>query len=115
MKKDRNSFFSEYNMNAYNSVPVQQPVMPMNMLPNQVSSQSSFYSGPAYDASMMQSSMNQSNQNTYTQDIESRLSKIERQINRIDTRLNKLESELNNNYSIQSESDIYKNNNMYMV
>ena len=43
MKKDRNSFFSEYNMSSYN---MQQPMMP-NMYPNQVSSQSSLYTGPA--------------------------------------------------------------------
>ncbi len=109
MKKDRNSFFSEYNMNAYNTMP-NQPMMPMNMVPNQVSSQSSFYSGPAYDTGMMQNP----NQSNYTQDIESRISKIERQINRIETRLNKLESEYNNNTIVQSDTDIYKNN-MYMV
>lgn len=114
MKKDRNSFFSEYNMSSYNNM---QPMMP-NMYPNQVSSQSSFYSGPAInDNNMMQFYPNQNNMNmntnTYTTDIESRISKIERQINRIDTRLNKLENELTTNYNTNTP-DTYSNN-MYMV
>ena len=103
MKKDRNSFFSEYNMSSYN---MQQPMMP-NMYPNQVSSQSSFYSGPAMNYgygmmdqnSMMQPSNNMNN--TYTTDIDSRISK----------------GELANNYNNASK-DIAENvytNNMYMV
>lgn len=117
MKKDRNSFFSEYNMSSYNTMP--QQMMP-NMYPNQVSSQSSFYSGPAMNYGMSdQNNMMQSNNmnNTYTTDIDSRISKIERQINRIETRLNKLESELSTNYN-NSTKDIAENvytNNMYMV
>ena len=113
MKKDRNSFFSEYNMSSYNNMG---PMMP-NMYPNQVSSQSSFYSGPVMDQNMMQQQYlpNQNmNTNTYTSDIESRISKIERQINRIETRLNKLESELNTNFSTNNGDNMY-NNNMYMV
>ena len=119
MKKDRNSFFSEYNMSAYNNI---QPMMP-NMYPNQVASQSSFYSGPAIDYGMMQNTgampnngMTQNNMNNnYTSDIDSRISKIERQINRIETRLNKLESELSSNYSTSKDIDNSYNNNMYMV
>lgn len=115
MKKDRNSFFSEYNMSSYN---MGQPMMP-NMYPNQVSSQSSFYSGPAMNYNMMdQNSMMQNNNmnNTYTTDIDSRISKIERQINRIETRLNKLEGELSTNYNITKDlGDNLYNNNMYMV
>ncbi len=111
MKKDRNSFFSEYNMSAYNSM---QPMMP-NMYPNQVASQSSFYSGPAMVENQNMPLYNNNNMNNnYTSDIESRLSKMERQINRIETRLNKLESELTNNYTNKDLGDTY-NNNMYMV
>ena len=111
MKKDRNSFFSEYNMSSYNNM---NPMMP-NMYPNQVSSQSSFYSGPAIQDNPMQYMSNQNNMNnTYTSDIESRISKIERQINRIETRLNKLENELTTNYSTNTPDSTY-NNNMYMV
>ncbi len=111
MKKDRNSFFSEYNMSAYNNM---QPMMP-NMYPNQVASQSSFYSGPAMVENQNMPLYNNNNMNNnYTSDIESRLSKMERQINRIETRLNKLESELTNNYTNKDLGDTY-NNNMYMV
>ena len=113
MKKDRNSFFSEYNMSSYNNM---QPMMP-NMYPNQVASQSSFYSGPAMDFNMQNQNMLPNNMNNnYTSDIDSRISKIERQINRIETRLNKLESELGTNYTTQKDlgENMY-NNNMYMV
>lgn len=114
MKKDRNSFFSEYNMSAYNNM---QPMMP-NMYPNQVASQSSFYSGPAMDFNMQNQGMmpnNMNMNNNYTSDIESRISKIERQINRLETRLNKLESELTNNYNVAKDLGDNYNNNMYMV
>ena len=111
MKKDRNSFFSEYNMSAYNNM---QPMMP-NMYPNQVASQSSFYSGPAImDQNMGNYNMNNNMNNNYTSDIESRISKIERQINRIEARLNKLEGEIGSNFSNKDLGDTY-NNNMYMV
>ena len=114
MKKDRNSFFSEYNMSSFNNV---QPMMP-NMYPNQVASQSSFYSGPV-DPNMINNqyipNQNNINNNTYTSDIESRISKIERQINRIETRLNKLEGEISTNYNIKDNNDNLYNNNMYMV
>ena len=103
MKKDRNSFFSEYSMNSVNNM---QPMMPY---PNQVASQSSFYSGPAMD---MNYNNIYNNNNNYTSDIESRISKIERQINRIEARLNKLEGETFNNS--KDIGDTY-NTNMYMV
>jgi len=109
MKKDRNSFFSEYNMSSYNNLG---PMMP-NMYPNQVSSQSSFYSGPAIQDNMMLYNNQPMNNNTYTSDIESRISKIERQINRIETRLKNIESELSNNFN--TNNDTGYNNNMYMV
>jgi len=114
MKKDRNSFFSEYNMNAYNT----QPMMPM--YPNQVASQSSFYSGPAYDPNMMNmnnmnANMNSNMNNNYTSDIDSRISKIERQINRLETRLTKLENEISTFHSATDLNDNTYNTNMYMV
>ena len=109
MKKDRNSFFQEYNMSAVNNM---QPMM--GMYPNQVSSQSSFYSGPAMDYGYQNNMMN-NNSNTYTSDIESRISKIERQINRIEARLNKLEGELTSSYSNKDVNDNVYNTNMYMV
>ena len=112
MKKDRNSFFSEYNMSSYNNIP-QQP-MP-NMYPNQISSQSSFYSGPAFDNNIMPGQFIPNQNNNYTSDIESRISKIERQINRIETRLNKLENEISTNYTNKDFGETAYNNNMYMV
>lgn len=111
MKKDRNSFFSEYNMSSINNT---QPMMPM--YPNQVSSQSSFYSGPAMDYYGQNGGMMQNNMmdNTYTSDIDSRISKIERQINRIETRLKNLENEVLNNSNKDMNDNVY-NNNLYMV
>ena len=107
MKKDRNSFFSEYNMSSYNNI--QQPIP--QVYPNQVSSQSSFYSGPIMDPNLM---YNQNNiNNNYTSDLESRLSKIERQINRIESRLNKLENEIP--YNTKDSNDNSYANNLYMV
>lgn len=106
MKKDRNSFFSEYGMNAYNTM---QPMMQnMNMMPQQVQSNSSFYAGP-----MMGNNMGEN----YTNDIDSRISKLERQINRLETRINKLEGEMPTNYSkATTETDYnYSNSSMYMV
>ena len=101
MKKDRNSFFSEYNMNAYNTM---QPMMQQPyMMPNQVSSQSSFYSGPVVDQNMI------ANQNTYTENIDSRISKLERQINRLESRIS------TNSSSFHTETDTVYKNNMYMV
>ena len=106
MKKDRNSFFQEYNMSAINNA---QPMMPM--YPNQVSSQSSFYSGPANYGYQNNNMMD----NTYTSDIDSRISKIERQINRIEARLKNVENELATNYSAKDSNDNVYNNNLYMV
>ena len=119
MKKNRNSFFSEYNMSSINNT---MPMMP-NMYPNQVSSTSSFYSGPVMDynqpnQNMMPNNMNMipNTNNNYTSDIDSRISKIERQINRLETRINKLENELSINYSNAKDlNDNTYNNNMYMV
>lgn len=105
MKKDRNSFFSEYNMSAYNNM----PMMP-NMYPNQVASQSSFYSGPVDPNMYNQNNMN----NNYTNDNESRISKLERQINRLESRISKLEQELTNFHTTDNLDNTYSNN-MYMV
>ena len=108
MKKDRNSFFSEYNMSSINN----QPMMPM--YPNQVASQSSFYSGPMLDYNNQNQMFNNNvMDNTYTSDIESRISKIERQINRLETRVKNLENEIATNNKDLNEN-VY-NNNLYMV
>lgn len=95
MKKDRNAFFSQEaqfsNMNYY----------PNNMMPiNQAQGSSSFYSGPVVP------------QNNFNNELESRLSKIERQIQRLDARITKLE---NMSPSIMQTDDIITNQSMYML
>jgi len=110
MKKDRNSFFQEYGMNAYNTnMPI--PNMGMNQFTGgqQVQSNSSFYAGPA---------MNPTMNDNYTNELESRLSKIERQINRLEARINRLEGDAPINYNNHNNSiddSNYSNSSMYMV
>lgn len=108
MKKDRNSFFQEYGVNAYNTnMPIQG--MGMNQFPvgQQVQSNSSFYSGPV---------MNPNMNDNYTNELESRLSKIERQINRLESRINRLEGEAPTNFNDHNNMDNnYSNSSMYMV
>ena len=86
MKKDRNSFFqsSNFNMSASGNMP-------------------NFFNPMPMYADNMNMGMN-------VNEIEARLSKLERSINRLDARLNKLESNngyINDNYNIDG--------NMYMV
>ena len=92
MKRNRNSFFTESNM--------QSGMMMPNMHAN-----NSFYHeaiGPT----------NPYNYNTQPNELESRLAKIERQINRMDYRISKLENQ--NNIISTDEYDM-NNTNMYMV
>jgi len=102
MKKTRNSFFTEANMNYANfQNPGMMPQAPN--VPYQASTNyNSFYSGPA--GAMNAPMMDQSN-------IENRLAKIERQINRLDHRISKLEN-LNVTYL---DNDIDTSGNMYMI
>lgn len=104
MKKDRNSFFNEasYSYGGYIPNNMMQP----NMMPVQSGQYNqSFYSGPGYVGTSMQNTPN-----TDYSDIESRLSKIERQLNRLDSRITKLET----TSSVTSES-FENTTNMYMV
>lgn len=104
MKKDRNTFFSNYNAQTQSYIPDFQNNMMPQAMPNnqygaygQTSMNSNYYSGPDIAAS---------------NDIENRLSKIERQINRLDNRLSKLENNLT------TKPDVTENNysnNMYML
>lgn len=99
MKKTRNSFFAESNYQSY------KPNMYMNDTmgaPYQASS-NYFYQGPM---------PNNYTNNNITNDIENRLSKIERQLNRMDYRISKLE---NTNNVIKSEDFDTNNNNMYIL
>lgn len=94
MKKTRNSFFAENNFQSYSPN--------MNGMPYQTAS-NYFYQGPL---------PNNYNINNGSNDIESRLSKIERQLNRLDYRLSKLE---NTNNVISSDDFDINNSNMYML
>lgn len=105
MKKNRNTFFSNYNTQTQSYIPdfqngMQPPNMQQAMPPQfapygQTSMNSSYYSGPDIAAN---------------NDIDNRLSKIERQINRLDNRLSKLE-----NNSITEIKENNYSNNMYML
>lgn len=106
MKKNRNTFFSNYNAQTQSYIPdFQTGMMPNNTIQpmpnnqygpyNQTSMNSSYYSGPDIQTS---------------NDIDNRLSKIERQINRLDNRLSKLE----NNPVPEINENSYSNN-MYML
>lgn len=104
MKKDRNSFFSQYGMSSYN---VNTPFMYPNTSNMNVQNANGMV-GAAY-----QPQMPMAMPTTDTQEIEARLNKIERELSRIDTRLNKLES-LTSNTNI-SNTDYNFANSMYMV
>lgn len=98
MKKDRNSFFQEYGFNSYNNNYQQMPNMsvPMNMPMNtQMQANSSFYAGPVAGTS---------------EELDARISKLERQVSRIETRISNLEKG-----TTTTPSDYNYSNNMYML
>lgn len=119
MKKDRNTFFGEsgyMNQTIY-------PGANMNIAnqPFQTTSYANqgFYAGtptinpigPNYTTPYNQPATQNTNYTTIDySDIESRLSKIERQISRLDARLNKLET---NSFYTTDDGD--NTNNIYMV
>lgn len=91
MKKDRNSFFSQFGSYGYQS-----PQMTSNMMPNMATNM------PQYT-------------NNYD-DIDARISKIEREISRLDQRLSNIENNLNSfKTTTQSQTDFNFANSMYMV
>ena len=96
MKRNRNSFFTNYNAQQQTFIPdgMQMPNQPVPY--TQTSMNSNYYSGQTL---------------TNSNDIDNRLSKIERQINRLDNRLSKLENASN----IQNETSEINYNNMYML
>lgn len=99
MRKNRNSFFSEANMNYAN---FQNPgVMPQGVPYQASTNYNSFYSGPGMNAMPYNDPTN----------IENRLAKIERQINRLEHRVNKLEN-VNTTFI---DNDIDTSGNMYML
>ncbi len=114
MKKDRNTFFQEYQM--FNQAQIPNPNMNVANGPFTTTSYANqgFYAGPANNGAVplnynMPSYENANSNNNYN-DIESRLSKIERQLNRLDARLTKLESG-----TLYTHEDIETTNNVYMV
>ena len=97
MRKERNAFFEQQ---AYNQAYYPTPNMMGQNMPSIASTSSqSFFQGP-----------NVSN-NYQENDLEYRLSKIERQINRLDSRISKLE----NAKDINITDNYSDNTNMYMV
>ena len=93
MKRNRNTFFSNYNAQTQSYIPNGMP--PFEQGPHtQTSVNSSYYSGP--DSNIIA-------------DYDNRISKIERQINRLDNRLSNLE----NKTSTSEIKETY--NNMYML
>lgn len=99
MKKDRNTFFSEYGFNQASSFAPNNNMMMPN---NTVSASNSFYAGPIPNQPM--------NNNMYS-DIDSRISKLEREIHRLDTRISRLEGDSKTNFDDVN----YQNSSMYMV
>ena len=97
MRKNRNSFFTESNMN-YSNFNTQAP-MPYSGGTNY----NSFYQGQIPNVGMPYVDN--------TDSIENRLAKIERQINRINARINKLES-INTTFV---DDTLDTSGNMYML
>ncbi len=95
MKRNRNSFFTNYNAQSQTFIPDGMPT-PNQGPYTQTSMNSNYYSGPAL---------------TNSNDIDNRLSKLERQVNRLDNRLSKLE----NTIPLQDSSPETTYNNMYML
>ncbi len=110
MKKDRNAFFQEASY--FNQTNIPTPNMNMASGPFTTQSQSSFYAGPV--TPMNYNTPNNLNANMPINydfsDIESRLSKLERQVNRLDARVTKLESN-----TLYPTEEIDTTTNMYMV
>ena len=92
MKKERNAFFQNQSSSSY--------YYPQNMpfaYPQVTNSNSNFYQGPPLHP-----------ENDYSNEIETKIAKIERQLNRLDSRVTKLESESTN-------LDYNNSNSMYMI
>lgn len=111
MKKDRNAFFQEASYFSGTNIPT--PNMNMTATPFATNAQSSFYAGPVpnmnYNTNANMNA-NMTNPNYDMSDIESRLSKLERQVNRLDARISKIE-----NTALYPTEEIDTTTNMYMV
>ena len=112
MKKDRNSFFNESSYMSTN-IPNQNLGYPNQPFGTTAYANQGFYAGPLNNMPLnYNTNLNQMPTNNLPDynDIESRLSKIERQLNRLDLRLNKLE-----NNGFYSTDEIDNTTNVYMV
>lgn len=117
MKKDRNSFFESSNFNMSSMGPNMNPMV--NMGPNMMggnmgmpsinAASSNFYAAQNIPMNMP-NYQNMPNNNSTLTDLESRISRMERNINRLDARLTKLEGNMFNTTTTY-DSD----GNMYMV
>ena len=104
MKKDRNTFFAESSFMNQSNFPGPNPNMNIANAPFMQSAYANHMPNN-YNTQMASNT----NYNDYS-DLESRLSKIERNINRLDARISKLE---NTNFYPTEETDT--TNNIYMV
>ncbi len=110
MKKDRNTFFAESNFMNQSNFPG--PNIANTPFMQSAYANQGFYAGPMNNNmpnNYNTQTTNNPNYNDYS-DLESRLSKIERNLNRLDARISKLE---NNNF--YPTEDIDTTNNIYMV
>lgn len=115
MKKDRNSFFgsTNFNMNASgmdNMLPYMQQMMPNTAMPNINAASSSFYAANNIPGQIPSNMGMSSVSSSSLDEIEARISKLERAINRLDARLNKLEGS-----SFYTKDTYDTDGNMYMV
>ena len=115
MKKDRNSFFgsTNFNMNASgmdNMLPYMQQMMPNPAMPNINAASSSFYAANNIPGQFPSNMGMNSVSSSSLDEIEARISKLERSINRLDARLNKLEGS-----SFYTKDTYDTDGNMYMV
>lgn len=107
MKKDRNSFFSQFGSYGYNNQVPMMNTPQMNMQPAmpQISSNMSYQMNQPATGAV-----------AYTNEydaLDARLSKIERELNRMDARLTKLESTSSNINATNTDYNFA--NSMYMV
>lgn len=119
MKKDRNAFFSGYGYNTGMN-PGMNPQMAPGFIPNQqIAANSNFYAGPATSGNIMPAPGGMMPGGMMPggvpSDIDSRLSKLERQINRLEMRINKIEGETGGVPGGYPENDYNYSNSMYMV
>ncbi len=101
MKKDRNSFFSQYGYSSYAN----------NFMQPNMNMQPSMNMQPNMNMQQMPISNNPYNQNIES-DLESRISKLERENKILESRISKLENSMP---KITTNTDYNFANSMYMV